>query len=78
MSATAYLVAAVTPSDTVNIVSGPVRALYVGVGGDVAIYSPGTALSVVLKNVSSGQVLPVACLRVLATGTTATDIVALF
>ena len=76
MSATAYLTAAVTPSDSVNLPSGMATCLFVGVGGDVAIFSPSTSTSVVHKNVASGTVLLVQASRVLATATTATSIVA--
>jgi hypothetical protein len=76
MSNTAYFTAAVTPSDSVDLPIGKASALYIGVGGDVAIYSPGQATSVVHKNVSSGSVLMVEARRVGVTGTTATDIVA--
>lgn len=61
---------AVTPSDTGLV--GPCMALYVGVTGDVAVkYSPGGA-SVVFKSV------PVGAAIVMSTGTTATNIVAIF
>ena len=76
MSATAYLTAAVTPSDSLNLTSGAATCLFIGVGGDVAIFSPSTSTSVVHKNVASGTVLLVQASRVLATATTATNIVA--
>lgn len=76
MSATAYLTVPVTPSDTVPLVNGVSTCLFIGVGGDVAIWSPGTTTSVPHKNVASGTVLLVQAIRVLATGTTATNIVA--
>ena len=76
MSDTAYLAIAVTPADATDLLGGSCEALYVGVGGDVAIYSPGQSTSVVHKNVGAGAVLLVQAKRVLATGTTATDIVA--
>ena len=74
---------AVTPSDTVNISSGACRALYIGgpAGGDfvdVTIMPAGYSASVMFKNVPVGSILPVNATRVLATGTTATSIVALY
>lgn len=53
------------------------RALYIGVGGDVVpvMENGGTAT---FKNAQSGSIIPVRCIRVNATGTTATDIVALY
>lgn len=67
---------AVTPSDSTDLASRP-RGLYVGTGGDVVIVNPsGTAVT--FKSVPSGTVLPVRAVRVKSTGTTATDIVALY
>ena len=71
--------AAVTPHNSTDF--APARALYVGVGGDVAAVSrdlTGAETAVVFKNVPSGTILPVRCRRVNSTGTTATDIVALY
>lgn len=74
---------AVTPSDTGNIPSGTCRALYIGgpAGGqyaDVVVMPAGYSASVTFKNVPVGSILPVNATRVLATGTTATFIVALY
>ncbi len=67
---------AVTPSDTVAIKGGVCRALYVGVTGDVsAINENGEA--VVFTAVVGGTILPIVTKQVKATGTTATNIVAL-
>jgi hypothetical protein len=76
MAQTAYSFSAVTPSDSVNIVSGPADALWVGTGGDVAIRSVQGEV-VTFKNVPGGTMLLVQTSRVNLTGTTATDIVAL-
>lgn len=61
----------ITPSDTVN---GAYIALYIGVGGDVAVqYVLGA--TVVHKNAASGSTLCLAPIqRVMATSTTATNI----
>ena len=67
---------AVTPSDTYPIKGSPARALYVGVTGDVtALNENGEA--VLFSSVPAGAVLPIATARVNATGTTATNLVAL-
>lgn len=69
---------AVVPSNTVDLTK-PCRGLYVGGAGDimaVPLAAPGTA--VLFKAVPAGTVLPIVATRVNATGTTATDIVALF
>lgn len=69
---------AVTPSNTVDIVSGQVaRSLYIGTGGDVTVVgSDGTA--VLFKSMPTGSYLLGFVKRVNATATTATNIVALF
>lgn len=70
--------AAVTPSDVADLTVKPCRALYIGVGGDVTLDTADADASILFKNVGSGAVLPVAAARVRATGTTATNIVALY
>jgi hypothetical protein len=72
----------VTPSNTVNIpsISGGVSngcVLYVGTGGDLAVVTVGGD-SVVFANVQDGSFLPIQVLRVLVTGTNASDIIALW
>lgn len=66
--------AAVTPSNTVDL-SAPTRALFVGGFGDIVVdMLNGT---VTFKNVATG-IFPIQCTRVRATGTTATDLIALW
>jgi hypothetical protein len=72
----------VTPSDTANIFyanagdnSGCV--LYVGTGGNVRVLTVGGD-DVVFTNVQDGSFLPIQVLRVFATNTTASNIVALW
>jgi len=66
---------AITPSDTVRILQAT-RAVYVGVSGDVAVvWADGS--SSVLKNAPVGE-RPWRIIGVKATGTTATDMVALY
>jgi hypothetical protein len=67
---------AVTPNDTDPLVF-VCKALYVGTGGNVAIMASEDTAAVTLTNVQSGSIIPVRALRVMATGTTATGIVAL-
>jgi hypothetical protein len=68
---------AVTPSDVTLLVSD-VKALYVGGAGDIAVNMRGSTTTVTFSGCSAGQLLPVQVDRVLATGTTATNIVALY
>lgn len=51
--------------------------IYVGTGGDVRVQLLGGG-DVLLKNVNSGQFLPLKVTRVFATNTTATDLVAIW
>lgn len=73
---------AVTPSDTVDLSPFTQKTkltdgVYVGVAGDVAVVEQnGTA--VVFTAVPAGKTLTVQARRINATGTTATNLVALF
>ncbi len=68
---------AVTKSDSVDVVGGPFRCLYVGGAGDVAVVMlSGTVLTFVA--VPAGSILPVRGSRVNSTNTSATSIVALW
>lgn len=69
--------AAVTPSDDVDLTT-LTRGLFVGVGGDVAVIMSGNLIATTFKNVGDGQILPIIVRRVMATNTTATNIVALW
>src|SRR5690606_39543783 len=65
----------ITPDDGADLAQ-PVRALYVGSTGAVAVTLPSGA-HVVLQGVVGGTVLPIRVVRLHATGTTAGDIVGL-
>ncbi len=65
---------AVTPSDTAKI--SKTAGLWIGGAGSVAVLGVNSA-SVTFTNVAAGTLLPIAVTQVLATGTTATNIVAL-
>lgn len=73
----AFNAAAITPNDGADL-AFTARALYVGVGGDIAAVLKGDAASVVFKSVPQGSLLPACIKRVLATGTTASNLVALW
>lgn len=68
---------AVTPHDTTLLPTGVTRALYIGVTGDVTVLMADGGTAVLFKAVPVG-VLPVRVQRVNSTGTTATNIVALY
>lgn len=71
---------AITP-DNSNDLTTNTRGLFVGTGGNVAVIfaadvtNSGAGTAVTLKNVANGTLLPIAVRRVMATNTTATDIV---
>jgi hypothetical protein len=75
----------VTPSDTDNIPNIATQdgegnlgcLLYVGTGGDLKVTTSGGDI-VTLSNVFGGQFLPISVLKVFSTGTSATDILALW
>lgn len=68
--------AAVTPSDSTDLPT-IARALYVGGGGDLVITTK-VGSTVTFADVPAGSLLPVRARRVRATGTGATNIVALW
>lgn len=68
---------AVTPSDSTEL-TYVARALYVGVGGNLAVKLRDDSTAVVLVGVAEGSVLPLQVKQVMATDTTATNIVALW
>lgn len=65
----------VTPSDSA-LLSETTRGIYVGTGGDIAALMLSGA-SVTFPAVPAGSVLPVRLTKIMATGTTASNIVAL-
>lgn len=76
---TATHAAAVTPNDSTEVTSNGLypRALYVGGAGDVAVQMVDGA-TVTFAGANAGQLLQIAVAKVLATGTTASSIVALW
>ena len=68
--------AAVTPSDTVDLIDVS-RALFVGGTGNLAVITEGVE-TVALTGIAAGTELRLCVSRVKATGTTATNITALW
>jgi hypothetical protein len=68
----------VTPADGTDLANGTCDALWSGSGGDIAVIAEDDSAAVVMTDVPAGSVLPVRAKRVRATGTTATDIVAMY
>ncbi len=67
---------AITPHDTNAMPFSPIRAIYVGGAGNVTVKMP-QGHTVLFTAPPVGTVLLVECERVMATGTTATALVAL-
>jgi hypothetical protein len=65
----------VTPSDDDDLSPRP-RALYVGTGGDLATRDKDGTVCV-WKNVPSGALIPFRAMRVMGSGTLASDILAI-
>lgn len=72
--------AAVTPSDIADIAGIPPEGakLYIGVTGDVTVDMKLTGTNITFKNAVQGSFLPVLVTRVYATGTSATNLVAVW
>jgi hypothetical protein len=66
----------ITPRDDADLPDGPARSLYVGVQGSVAVIDAGGGEAVILSG--SCQYHPILVRRVLATGTTATGLLAIY
>lgn len=66
---------AVVPADGVDLPTG-VKGIYVGTGGDVNLRGVGSDTAVLYKNLPNASYIDVEAIEVLATGTTATDLVA--
>jgi hypothetical protein len=73
--APAKIAIAITPTDGVRVAC---RAIYVGTTGNLAVVMAQGETAVIFKNVGSGSTLPISAYYINATGTTASDIVALF
>lgn len=72
----AHRMSAVTPSNVT--VLEVTRGLYVGTGGSILVTPVDGDTTVSFKNVADGTILPLQVTKVWNTGTTATDIVALY
>lgn len=70
----------ISPDNSEPIANGPVRAVYVGVGGDITgrtVSQSGSPATVTFTAVPTGTVLPVAFTHIHVTGTDADDMVGL-
>ncbi len=76
VTAPAMRAQAILPSDTVTLAEIP-KALYIGTGGNLNLIAVGDTAIVAFRNIQPGTILPVRVAKVMQTGTTAADIVAL-
>jgi hypothetical protein len=77
VSAPATRAVAVTPHDA-NALADIPKALFIGTGGNITMRGVNGASDQLWKNVPSGSVLPFRAQYVRATGTSATDLLALY
>ena len=68
--------AAITPSDTVDL-SAPCNAIYVGGAGALTVITVGGE-TVAFPAVPAGAIIPIRATRIKATGTVATNLVAMW
>lgn len=66
----------IAPSDS-EFFAYSTKALYVGTGGDIALVTVGSDEAVTFRNTIAGSILDIRVRQVLATGTTAQDLVGL-
>lgn len=76
MAMPARHITAVTASDSTEY-DPPLRGIYIGGAGNVAVLPPDNTSAVTLTGVTAGSVYPVMCTKVMSTNTTATNIVGL-
>ncbi len=76
MTAPATRSVAVTPNDSTDLANIS-RALWVGGAGNVAVMLADDTVAVTFVGVAAGSLLPVRVKRVMATNTTATNLVAI-
>ena len=72
---TGHGVISITPAD--SDLTKTVRAVYVGVSGDITIVAP-DGTTALFKDYPQGKYLYQECLQVKATGTTATNLVGIY
>jgi hypothetical protein len=68
---------AITPSNSDDLPNGVARALYIG-GGGAVVLDTYTQTSLTFSGLQGGTILPVNVKRVRSTGTTATNLIALY
>lgn len=72
------LAVAITNTDTTTTLFDPTRGIFTGSGGNITMELDGSSTPVLFTGVAAGIVLPLRVVRVASTGTTPTDLVALY
>lgn len=67
----------VVPSDDQPFAALP-KAIYVGTGGDIVMRGPKDDAAVTWRNIPDGALIPFRARQIMATGTTAADMLALY
>lgn len=67
----------VTPSDTTDLSKGASKGIYLGVAGNVKV-DLASGATITFTSLGSGMIHPISAKRIYATGTTATNIVAVY
>ena len=75
-TAPAHTANAVTKSDSTTF--NPTRGVYVGGAGNIKVDMAYSGTAITFTGVLAGSVLPIQVTRIYSTGTTATDMVALY
>jgi len=68
---------AVTPSDSVDLPGGLTRAVFIGGSGNLTV-TMNDGNNVTMAVTTAYPMIPIRCRRILSTGTTATNIVAMY
>jgi len=80
VSSPATRATAIVPSDANDLIDIP-KGIFVGAGGDitmVGLNAPASATGITWKNVPAGSLIPFRARRIMATGTTAANMLALY
>lgn len=77
VEASAQKAVTITPNDTTSLTGGATKGLYLGASGNVAV-TMADGSNVTFTALASGVVHPISVTKVKATGTTATNIIAVY
>lgn len=67
----------ITPSDSADL-ARRTRGIYVGVSGDLTVHMAEDGQSILFKDLAAGIVHPIAVIRVLSAGTSASSLLGMF